>query len=71
MVMKNSHYSLGGEIIGEKSGGVRTDCLTHTLGSVTATADQTGNVMILPLFCVQGVRWTHCVDDAVQTTPTW
>jgi RHS repeat-associated protein len=45
MVMKKSCYSVGGEILGEKSGGVRTDYLTDALGSVTATVDQTGNVV--------------------------
>ncbi len=45
MVMKKSYYTVGGEIIGEKSGGVRTDYLTDALGSVTATVDQTGSVI--------------------------
>jgi RHS repeat-associated protein len=45
MVMKKSYYSVGGQIIGEKSGGVRTDYLTDALGSVTATVDQTGAVI--------------------------
>jgi len=45
MVMKKSYYSVGGEIIGEKSGGVRTDYLTDALGSVTATVDQAGSVI--------------------------
>ena len=32
-----TYYSVGGEIIGERSGGVRTDYLRDALGSVTAT----------------------------------
>jgi RHS repeat-associated protein len=45
MVMKKSYYSVGGEIIGEKSGGARTDYLTDALGSVTATVGQAGAVI--------------------------
>jgi RHS repeat-associated protein len=39
-----SYYSVGGELIGEETGGVRLDYLTDALGSVTGTVTQTGVV---------------------------
>ena len=40
-----NYYSVEGEIIGEATGGVRTDYLTDALGSVTGTVDQTASVV--------------------------
>ena len=40
-----NYYSVEGEIIGEASGGVRTDYLTDALGSVTGTVNQSASVV--------------------------
>src|SRR5436190_24190769 len=46
MAMKKVYYTFNGELIGEKSaGGSQVDYLTDALGNVTATLDQTGNVI--------------------------
>ncbi len=39
-----NYYTIDGSIIGEATGGVRTDYLTDALGSVTATVDSSGNL---------------------------
>jgi RHS repeat-associated protein len=44
MGLSTAFYTVDGEIIGESSSGTRMDYLTDALGSVTAKADQTGNV---------------------------
>jgi len=40
-----NYYSVEGEIIGEATGGVRTDYLTDALGSVTGTVNQSASVV--------------------------
>jgi len=40
-----NYLTVNGEIIGETTGGVRTDYLTDALGSVTATVDQSASVV--------------------------
>ena len=40
-----NYLTVNGEIIGESTGGVRTDYLTDALGSVTATVDQSASVV--------------------------
>jgi len=40
-----NYLTVKGEIIGEATGGVRTDYLTDALGSVTATVDQSASVV--------------------------
>lgn len=46
MAMKKSYYSVGGQIIGEKAvGQPRMDYLTDALGSVTATVNQSAQVV--------------------------
>ena len=40
-----NYLTVNGEIIGETTGGVRTDYLTDALGSVTATIDQSASVV--------------------------
>src|SRR5690242_12329602 len=37
-----NYYSVSGELLGEKSGGARTDYLTDGLGNITATVNQAG-----------------------------
>ncbi|HRJ28098.1 MAG TPA: hypothetical protein PLO61_11410 [Fimbriimonadaceae bacterium] len=39
-----NYHSVNGVLIGESTGGVRTDYLTDALGSVTATMDQSANI---------------------------
>jgi len=39
-----NYYSVNGVLIGESTGGVRTDYLTDALGAVTATMDQSANI---------------------------
>ena len=43
MALKERYYTVDGQIVGYKKGGVRKDFLTDALGSVTAEVDQTGN----------------------------
>jgi len=46
MPMKKTYYTVGGELIGEKTtGGTRTDYLTDALGSVTATLNQSAQIV--------------------------
>lgn len=44
MAMKESYYTIDGQMIGYKDQNGRKDFLTDALGSVTAEVDQTGNV---------------------------
>ena len=46
MAMKKTYYTVAGELIGEKTtGGSRTDYLTDALGSVTATVNQSAQLV--------------------------
>ncbi len=45
MALTKSYYSIDGEIIGEAAGGARTGYLPDSLGSVTATVNETGAVV--------------------------
>src|SRR5579863_8927319 len=46
MAMKKTYYSVDGEILGERAaGGQRLDYLTDALGNVTATVNQSGQVV--------------------------
>src|SRR5579872_4072050 len=46
MAMKKTYYTVDGEILGEKAtGGQRVDYLTDALGNVTATVNQSGQVV--------------------------
>lgn len=43
--MTTNYYTVNGRIIGESTGGVRTNYLPDALGSVTATVDESGAVV--------------------------
>ena len=43
--MTKNYYTVNGRIIGESTGGVRTNYLPDALGSVTATVDESGAVV--------------------------
>ncbi len=73
MAMSKAYYTIDGEVVGEESGGVRTDYLRDALGSVVGTVNQSAQVVNTYRYKPYGARLAKTgagADPSVQWVGT-
>jgi hypothetical protein len=66
-----NYHTVNGRILGETTGGIRTDYLTDALGSVTATVNPSGQVVNRYTYKPYGGYWQRPAWERTRPTNGW